>query len=58
MADKKTFCVKIEYEDDIKRVPGTKVEEPSPGLLVVYEGDDVAARFNRVERWWPEANED
>lgn len=51
----KTFCVKVEYDDDVKRVEGTSAEEPAPGMLVIKDQDNVAARFNKVERWWPES---
>jgi hypothetical protein len=46
--------VKIEYEDDTIRVEGTSVEESEQGQVVIYEGERVVGRFNKVERWWQE----
>lgn len=50
------FGVKVEYEDDIKRVEGTSAVEEAEGRLVILDREAVVARFNRVERWWKESS--
>lgn len=46
------FSVKIEYQDEIEKVDGTRAEEPSgPGSLVIYDGTSVVARYDNVRRW-------
>jgi hypothetical protein len=53
----KVFCVKIEYDDEVKRIRGTSAnEESGPGTLVVYDGPTVVARLNKVDRWWTESS--
>lgn len=53
---KKLFCVKLRYEDEIKKIAGTRSDEIAPGSLVVYDGHKVIARFDDgVERWWTES---
>jgi hypothetical protein len=50
------FRVKIQYEDDIKRIEGTRAQEYNDGRLVIFDGDRVVARFNeKVERWWKDS---
>jgi len=50
------FRVKIQYEDDIKRIEGTRAVEFNDGRLVIFDGDKVVARFNeRIERWWKDS---
>lgn len=47
------FIVKIRYEDELRKIEGTRAEEFSgPGSLVVYDGDAVVARFSeKVDSW-------
>jgi hypothetical protein len=47
------FTVKIEYQDELENVEGTRIEEPNgPGSLLVYDGDAIVARYaSRVERF-------
>jgi hypothetical protein len=53
---RKFILVKIQYDDKLKRIPGTSAEEEhGPGSLVVYNGPFVVGRFfSGVERWWIE----
>jgi hypothetical protein len=48
--------VKVEYEDEIKKIEGTAAVEDAVGRLVIVDGEKVIARFNdKVERWWRES---
>jgi hypothetical protein len=53
---RRNIYVKVRYDDQIKRIPGTAArEEQGPGSLVVFDGLEVVARFwGDVERWWIE----
>ncbi len=56
VSTRKAVNVKVQYDDEVKRIPGTSAqEEYGPGSLVVYDGLTVVGRFfNGVERWWIE----
>jgi hypothetical protein len=55
---KAIFGVKIEYEDEIKKIEGTAVVEEAIGRLAILDGDKVVARFDdKVERWWKESKQ-
>lgn len=47
------FTVKIEYQDELERIEGTRAEEPfGRNTLTIYDGDSVVARYaDHVERW-------
>jgi hypothetical protein len=47
------FTLKIDYEQDIRKIEGTRAEEwKGIGSLVVYDGDAVVARFpDKVASW-------
>jgi len=53
---RRIIFVKISYDDQVKRIPGTSAqEEHGPSSLVVYDGLNIVARFlGGVERWWIE----
>jgi hypothetical protein len=54
---KKIFCVELTYDNDVKRIEGTRAEEPYPGQLIIYNGDAIAARFtDGVQQWWGESS--
>jgi hypothetical protein len=56
VATDQIVCVKIEYDDEVKRINGTSAkEDPSSRYLLVYNGEQLVARINKVERWWVEA---
>lgn len=47
------FTVKVEYQDELEKIEGTRAEEPhGPSSLTIYDGSSVVARYsNKVERW-------
>ena len=46
------FTVKIEYQDELEKIEGTRAEEPyGPSSLTIYDGGSVVARYSKkVER--------
>lgn len=49
------YRVKIEYDDDIKKIEGTAAIQDAPGRLFIYDGPRPVARFaDKVENWWTE----
>jgi len=55
--NRKVIWVKLQYDEQLKRIPGTTArEESGPGALSVYDGLDLVARFMLgVENWWIES---
>ncbi len=52
----KLFFIKLEYDDDIKKVEGTTAVEDGPGRLIVYDAGRPIARFvEKVQNWWTES---
>lgn len=53
---RKLFCVKLEYDDEVKKIEGTAAVEDFPGRLIVYDAGRPTARFaDKVQNWWVEA---
>jgi hypothetical protein len=48
------YYVKLAYDDKVKEVTGTQAIEAQPGNVIVFDDDNVGARFTNVERWWTE----
>jgi hypothetical protein len=49
---KKLAFVKLQYEDQVHRIPATDAKEEGIDV-VIYNGDQVVGRFdlNRVQHW-------
>jgi hypothetical protein len=54
---RKIFFVKLQYDDEIKRIEGVAAVEDAIGRLIVLdESGKVVAKFaDRVENWWTES---
>jgi hypothetical protein len=52
----RVVCVKLEYEQNPRRIPATHAEEQHGGTgLIVYDGEEIVGRFtDGVRNWWTE----